>query len=104
MSPLCYWPLRHEVIGYESRPEPESNPFVSLAGLFHRVIGQSGAIVSPWPIDRDPVKSTTRIAELAGCPTESYADLSNCLRTINDTQLTEAALAYQVCCGRKKTT
>jgi len=62
-------------------------------GLFHRVIGQSGSILNPWAIDRDPVGHAMRIARLAGCPAEPYSALLFCLRNVPYNALT---LAYAI--------
>lgn len=59
-------------------------------GLFHRVISESGTMLVAWALDREPVKHGRRIAEIAGCPLEPYADLLNCLRTIDAQELTDA--------------
>jgi len=63
---------------------------MAFQGLFHRVISESGTMLVAWALDREPVKHGRRIAEIAGCPLEPYADLLNCLRTIDAQELTDA--------------
>ncbi len=66
-------------------------------GLFHRVIGQSGSILTPWALDRNPVENAKKVAEIAGCPLEPYAALSSCLRTLPASNITKAYHTFEVC-------
>ena len=65
-------------------------------GLFHRAIGQSGAMLTGWALDTDPVTHSTRIAELANCPLEPYADLLDCLQNLPSKDLMNAYYAFEV--------
>ena len=65
-------------------------------GLFHRVIGQSGAMLSDWALDRNATATGYRIAELAGCPLAPKDELVSCLRNIDAAVLTTAQREYEV--------
>ena len=67
-------------------------------GLFIRAIGESASVLASWGIDRDGrgKVASTRIAEIAGCPTTPYAALLNCVRTIDAQTLTDAYFTYGV--------
>ena len=67
-------------------------------GLFIRAIGESASVLASWGIDRDGrgKVASTRIAEIAGCPTTPYAALLNCVRTIDAQTLTDAYFTYSV--------
>ena len=67
-----------------------------IKGLFHRAIGQSGSILAPWALDRKPVESARRIAEIAGCTLDPYLALLECLRTIDAKNITNAYFDYMV--------
>ena len=66
------------------------------AGLFHRVIGQSGSMLSDWACDRNASAHGRRIAEIAGCPLEPYETLLDCLRNINPQALADAQRVFEV--------
>ena len=67
-----------------------------MLGLFHRVIGQSGSMLSDWALDREAAEHGWRIVELAGCKKEEYADTIDCLRTIDAAELVEAQRKFEV--------
>lgn len=67
-----------------------------LAGLFHRAIAESGSMLTDWALDRDARKHGLRIAELANCPLEPYADLLHCLRSMDAIELRRAQGAFSV--------
>lgn len=71
-------------------------------GLFIRAIGESASVLASWGIDRDGrgKVASTRIAEIAGCPTTPYAALLNCVRTIDAQILTDAYFTYSVSIDR----
>jgi len=67
-------------------------------GLFVGAIGESASVLAPWALD-DGDKgriASTRVAEIAGCPTANYAAMLNCVRNIDDNELTKAYGIYQV--------
>jgi len=64
-------------------------------GLFHRVIGQSGSMLSDWALDRNASAHGYRIAELANCPTTPYSELISCLRTVPAEALAEAQYRFE---------
>ena len=67
-------------------------------GLFHRAIGESGSVLAEWAVDRDGQgkKGSIRVAELAGCPIESYPELLSCVQNLDATDLTLAYGVYRV--------
>ena len=67
-----------------------------LQGLFHRVIGQSGSMLSDWALDRNASAHGYRIAELANCPTSPYDELISCLRNAPAEALAEAQYRFEV--------
>ncbi|KAI9562248.1 hypothetical protein GHT06_013213 [Daphnia sinensis] len=62
--------------------------------LFHNAIAESGSMLTEWALDRNTTKHGYRIAELAGCPLEPYADLLHCLRSIDAIALRNAQKAF----------
>jgi len=61
--------------------------------LFHRVIAQSGSMLTDWALDRKAREHGLRITELAGCPLEPYDGPNgtlHCLRTIDAETLLRA--------------
>ena len=67
-------------------------------GLFAGAIGESGSVLAEWALD-DGERSTiasTRVAGMAGCPTANYDAMLNCIRNIDDSELTKAYIKYQV--------
>ena len=73
-------------------------PNICIAGLFIRAIGESASVLASWGIDRDGrgKAASTRIAEIAGCPTTPYSALLNCVRTIDAQTLTDSYFKYAV--------
>ena len=65
-------------------------------GLFHHAIAESGSMLTDWAVDRNYTKHGMRIAELAGCPLDPYADLLHCLRSIDSIDLRNAQIAFSV--------
>ncbi|XP_030377163.1 glutactin [Scaptodrosophila lebanonensis] len=57
------------------------------AGLFHRVIYQSGSALSPAFITDSPLAATKAIATIAGCPVKKLDALHKCLNRLNTTML-----------------
>lgn len=53
-------------------------------------------MLTEWALDRNTTKHGYRIAELAGCPLEPYADLLHCLRSIDQLALRNAQKAFSV--------
>jgi hypothetical protein len=53
-------------------------------------------MLTDWALDRNATKHGLRIAELAGCPLEPYADLLHCLRSIDPVDLRRAQGDYSV--------
>lgn len=53
-------------------------------------------MLTEWALDRNTTKHGYRIAELAGCPLEPYADLLHCLRSIDQLVLRNAQKAFSV--------
>jgi acetylcholinesterase len=64
--------------------------------LFRYAIAESGSMLTDWALDRNATKHGYRIAELAGCPLEPYADLLHCLRSIDPVALRRAQGDYSV--------
>jgi len=65
-------------------------------GLFIRAIGESASVLASWGIDRDGrgKVASTRIAQIAGCPTTPYSAMLNCVRTIDAQTLADAYFTY----------
>ncbi|EFX79248.1 hypothetical protein DAPPUDRAFT_225204 [Daphnia pulex] len=62
--------------------------------LFRYAIAESGSMLTDWALDRNATKHGYRIAELAGCPLEPYAELLHCLRSIDPVALRRAQGDY----------
>nr|AVM18975.1 odorant degrading protein 5 [Holotrichia parallela] len=58
-------------------------------GTFHAGVSQSGTVMDPWVIRHSPLKSTVRLAENAGCPTETSRELVDCLKSRSGTKIAE---------------
>ena len=67
-------------------------------GLFVGAIGESASVLAAWALDDgDKGKiASTRVAEIAGCPTANYDAMLDCVRNIDDNELTKAYGIYQV--------
>ena len=51
------------------------------AGLFKRVIAQSGSITNPWAFNSDPLKAARKVGRLLGCDKHDSSDLVDCIRS-----------------------
>uniref|UniRef100_A0A9J8C5L1 Neuroligin 2a n=1 Tax=Cyprinus carpio carpio TaxID=630221 RepID=A0A9J8C5L1_CYPCA len=58
-------------------------------GLFQRAIAQSGSAISSWSISYQPLKYTKILARKVGCTYGETADLVDCLRRKNFTELVD---------------
>ncbi len=70
-----------------------ARPPCAASDLFHRVIAQSGSMLTDWALDRKAREHGLRITELAGCPLEPYDGPNgtlHCLRTIDAETLLRA--------------
>lgn len=62
---------------------------LSLLGLFHRAIAQSGTAISSWSVNYQPLKYTKILARKVGCTYTETADLVDCLRRKNFRELVD---------------
>ncbi|XP_023311608.1 venom carboxylesterase-6-like [Anoplophora glabripennis] len=49
-------------------------------GLFHRGFSQSGTVLAPWTITKNPLENAKKLAVLVGCPDGPSKDLKKCLK------------------------
>ncbi|XP_054249600.1 bile salt-activated lipase-like [Indicator indicator] len=59
-------------------------------GLFRRAISQSGAALSSWAIQNDPLAAAKQIGEKVGCLADNSTVLAQCLRRSSPVALTRA--------------
>ncbi|XP_049780394.1 juvenile hormone esterase-like [Schistocerca cancellata] len=58
------------------------------AGLFHRVIAQSGSVLNPWALQRKPIRNAQKLAQLVGCSSwETSLQVRHCLSAAPAEQL-----------------
>ncbi|XP_049958160.1 venom carboxylesterase-6-like [Schistocerca serialis cubense] len=58
------------------------------AGLFHRVIAQSGSVLNPWALQRKPIRNAQKLAQLVGCSSwETSLQIRHCLSAAPAEQL-----------------
>lgn len=70
-------------------------------GLFIRAIAQSGAVFGGWPINRDPLYLTNRLAGLLGCDSTSSQQIYNCLKDLSAQDIQNASLGIKVSFKRR---
>uniref|UniRef100_A0A8C7WUX6 Carboxylic ester hydrolase n=1 Tax=Oryzias sinensis TaxID=183150 RepID=A0A8C7WUX6_9TELE len=59
-------------------------------GLFRRAISQCGVALSPWALQRNPLKVTKKIARKVGCSNTNVDEMIACLKGSNPVDLTLA--------------
>uniref|UniRef100_A0A3B3D3U0 Carboxylic ester hydrolase n=1 Tax=Oryzias melastigma TaxID=30732 RepID=A0A3B3D3U0_ORYME len=59
-------------------------------GLFRRAISQSGVALSPWALQRNPIKVTKKIARKVGCLKTDVDEMVTCLKMSDPVELTLA--------------
>ena len=66
--------------------------------MFHRAIGEGGNVLAEWALDSGDIakNGSMEVAKFAGCPTQPYDALLNCVRTIDGHALSRAYFQYTV--------
>lgn len=65
------------------------------AGLFHRAIAMSGAVLNPWALVEEPRDRAFRLGAVLGCKTTDSRELVEFLRTVPAHRLVEDAVKAQ---------
>ncbi|GAB6024166.1 hypothetical protein CHUAL_014234 [Chamberlinius hualienensis] len=60
------------------------------AGLFHRVIAESGSPTDPWAMQEHPLQFATEVAETFNCSTNTTTEMVECLRQVDAIDLSNA--------------
>ena len=73
-----------------------------MSGLFHGAIAASGGAANIWSINRDPLESAKKVADVLDCPTDTSENLIDCLRQRPAEQVAHVYTEFAVSKFRQK--